>query len=138
MLRSLARLVGAAPFVLLCISCGDDNFTTPTTPTVPIVTDTFSGTLNPNGGATHSFASAGPGQMTATIKSLAPDSTVLIGLSIGIWNGNACTTVVAKDDATSGSSILGTVTGVGLLCARVYDVGRFTEATTYEIEVAHP
>jgi hypothetical protein len=124
--------------VLAASACGDDPIETPTVPTLPTITEVFSGTLTPNSGATHTFVSTSVGTLTATLKSVQPDNTVVMGFLIGTWNGSSCATVVAKDDATEASVLYGTVTGIGGLCVRVYDVGRFTEAVTYEVEVIHP
>jgi len=139
MFRLLVRPVLFAVTLALMSACGNDSTTTPTnpTPTEPI-TETFGGTLNPNGGATHTFSSSSSGSVTATLSSVGPDSAIVMGLSVGTWNGTGCTVVIANDTATQGSVIFANATQAGQLCVRVYDVGNVTEVTSYEITVVHP
>jgi len=119
-------------------ACGSDLPSTPT-PTTPVtVTDTFAGTLNRNGAASYSFTTASSGSVTAALTALAPDSTLIVGLSLGTWNGFACQIVLANDKATQTSTVIGTASAAGSLCVRVYDVGNVSDPTTYEIQVTHP
>ncbi len=118
-------------------ACSEDRVPTAPTPTVPI-TEVFQGTLTINGGVTHPFNSTASGTVQATLTALGPDSTVLVGLSLGAWNGNACQIILAKDDATQSSTITGTASSAGGLCVRIYDVGKLAEAATYEVQVTHP
>lgn len=128
----LAALVAGAA------ACGDDP-TTPTTPTPPAtVTETFSGSVTRNGAATHTFATQASGTVTATLTTLAPDSALVIGLSLGTFNGSACQLVITKDDATQGTIVTGGVSTLGSLCVRIYDVGNITDPVTYDITVVHP
>ena len=129
---ALAAALGAA-------ACGDDDNTTPTTPTTPATTtDIFPGTLTQNGGVTHSFVTARSGTVQATLTSVAPDSTLILGFSLGTWNGNACQSVIAKDNAIQAAVLVGTANSAGTLCVRIYDVGNLTEPVTYQIDVVHP
>ena len=115
---------------LVLAGCGDDSSSnTPTGPTPVAVTETFSGTLNPNGGITHSFVVQQAGNVTAVLTT--------IGLSLGTWNGQACQIILANDNAVQGNSVIGTATTLGNFCARVYDVGKLTGLTDYEISVTH-
>jgi len=120
-------------------ACSSNDHLTPVTPTTPTTTvDTFSGTLNPSGGRTHTFATVSSGAVNAVLTSISPDSSLVVGLSLGTWNGNACQTVLAKDDAVQGSSVVANANAAGNLCARIYDVGNLKEAISYTIEVRHP
>jgi hypothetical protein len=123
---------------LAASACGDDPVQPPTIPTPPTVTETFSGTLTINDAETHIFNSMAAGSVTVTLQTIAPDPAMVMGLSLGTWNGTACATVLANDRASLGLSIVGTVTSIGQLCTRVYDVGAFVEPTSYEIVVVHP
>ncbi len=127
---------------LLVAGCGDDDTTTPTAPTNPVatVTDTFTGTLVRNGGTSHPFpiVSAAGGDVTATLKAIAPDGGSLVGMSLGTWNGTACQAVIANDRATVLSAIIGRATTTGQLCLRIYDIGTITDPQDYEVEVVHP
>ena len=80
--------------VATAAGCGnDDNPSgTPTTPNVPAprTTETFSGTITANNAHTYPFTS-GAGTLTLTLTSVAPDSAIALGVSIGTWSGSACT-----------------------------------------------
>jgi hypothetical protein len=116
----------------------EDATPTPTTPTTPVLTtDTFSNTLTANGAVTFPFAVASSGPVTATLTTVS-DATIVIGLSIGTWNGNACQVVLARDGAAAGDSIVGQASNLGNLCARVYDIGNVVAPITFTITVEHP
>ena len=121
-------------------ACGDDDPpATPTGPTAPTtVTVTFTGTVNRNGANSHPFPTDS-GTVTAIISTLSPDSVAIVGLTLGTWNGVACQTIIANDRATQGTSIIGTASGSGNLCVRVFDAtGELAGATNYEVQVVHP
>ena len=132
MLLLLALTLGAAA------AC-DDNTTT-TTPTTPGATtsESFTGTVTVNGAVTHQFAATQRGTVTATLNTINPDASQTVGISLGTWNGTACQVIIANDQAVVGSSVLGTVSGVGNLCVRVYDVGKLTQSENYRVDVTHP
>ena len=119
--------------------CDDDTPTTPTTPTV-FVTETFTGSVGQNGSATHNFSTATSGAVTATLKTIGTDNTLVVSFALGTWTGSACSVVLANDAATGGALLSGTMTGAGTLCARIGDVGNIAagQAATYTIEVTHP
>jgi hypothetical protein len=119
-------------------ACGSDTTTTPTTTTPVTVTDTFAGTLTPNGGASYSFTTAQSGNVTATLSSLTPDSTLVVGLALGTWNGNSCQVIIRKDQATQSSYVIGAASAAGSLCVTIYDVGNVVDPATYQIQVNHP
>jgi hypothetical protein len=141
-LRVLGRLMAAVVAVSAMSACGDDNNSTPTTPTTPVtITETFSGTVNQNGAVTHTFSSTTSGSLSATLTALGPDSTQIIGMSVGTFNtGGVCQTVLSNDRSTQGTVITGGVSSLGSLCVRAYDVGTITAAApfTYEITIVHP
>ena len=75
---------------LLVAGCGDDDPPeTPTAPTIPTVTDTFTGTLTRNGATSHPFlvTSIVGGSVTATLKAVTPNAETVVGLTLGTWNG---------------------------------------------------
>jgi hypothetical protein len=120
----------------------DDEPVTPIDPTTPITTtETFSGTLNLNGAVTHQFSTTSRGAITATLTKLDPDAALTIGVSLGTWNvgTSSCTVILANDSTAVGSGVLGAVSGVGILCLRVYDPGgKVTPSQTYSVDVVHP
>jgi hypothetical protein len=143
MLRQwIGRIVLAVlvPLVAAGVAACDEE--TPTAPTPPDpVTESFTGSVIQNGAQTHSFSTAGGGTVTATLRDVAPDSAIVIGFSLGNWSTttSTCQIVIAKDTAVNGDSLGGTMSGIGSLCVRVYDVGNIgATPTTYRVEVTHP
>ncbi len=121
-------------------ACGSSTPTTPTTPGSPTtVTNTFNGTLTKNGAVTHSFTAAAAGSISATLTDVAPDATQQVGLSLGTWNGAACTLVIANNNATKGTAVSGTINSAGLFCVMLNDAaGTIGDAVTYTVTVTHP
>lgn len=121
--------------------CGGDiqSLLTPT-PDPVYVTDTFSGTLTPNGATSHPFpiSSAGGGDVTAVLRAVTPDDTSIVGFSLGTWNGTACQAILSNDRATVSASLVGRATSTGSLCVRIYDIGALSNSQNYEVEVNHP
>jgi hypothetical protein len=134
-IRPLCVLLSAC----LAAGCGSDPFTTPTAPSTPAttVTELFEGTLTVNGAATYPFTVAQPGTATASLTALSPDSSVVVGLSLGTWNGSACQIILANDAASQGASVVGNATSIGSFCARIYDVGKLTAATDFVVTLTH-
>jgi hypothetical protein len=131
------RSVPLAIALAAVAACGDDPVT-PTIPTPVLVTEVFTGTINPNSAATHTFTTASGGTVSVTLTSIGPDSATIAGLALGEWNGTACSERIANDSAVQTTVIIGTATQAGQLCARFRDVGRFVQPTSYEVTVIHP
>jgi hypothetical protein len=127
---------------VLAAGCGDSilDQIAANAPTAVIVTDTFAGTVTRNGATSHPFniTFSGGGDITATLKSIAPDAAAVVGMSLGTWNGTSCQAVISNDRATTTASILGRATSAGQLCVRIFDVGTLNEPQNYEVEVVHP
>ena len=137
--RSFPKVVVAC-LAALASACSNPLTTgIPTAPTeIPTtITETFSGELTVNGAATHPFAVTQAGLASAAITMLDPEPTVVIGVSLGTWNGSVCQIILANDNATQGASVLGEARSAGNFCVRVYDVGKLTAPTGYQISVAH-
>ena len=136
----LTKLFPAAvlAFALVQTACSQDPITTPTNPGTS-VTESFTGTLTLNGADTIPFSVSRSGSVTASIASLAPVATVTIGLSLGTWNGTACSTVISNDSATVGTTVTGAADREGRLCVRVYDAaGTLPQPTDFTLTVVHP
>jgi len=123
--------------VLGTVACGNDLTSLESTPS-QIVTESFTGTLNPNGGTTHPFLATGRGAVQATLTAIGEDNTAVVGLSLGNWTGIACNVSAANDNAIATMPLTATVSAAGQLCARVYDTKGLTEATSYTLQVIHP
>jgi ABC-type Fe3+-hydroxamate transport system substrate-binding protein len=144
MYRPNVRAILLMAAVLATSACSNDTLSSLTTPTNPTTfTDTFTGTLSKNGAFTHSFTTATLGAVTVTIVSLAPSTSQILGLSLGVWNGSSCSTTPAtggasSDVATQGSSITLNASAAGALCVRLYDVGFIDQPVFYALQVTHP
>ena len=114
-----------------------ENATGPAPPN-PTTTDTFTGTINVNGAQTHTFPVIASGPVTLTLAEVLPDPAIAVGLTLGTWNGTACASVIANDNAIQGNAVIGGVTGAGTLCARIHDVGKLTASLDYRLTVVHP
>jgi hypothetical protein len=133
-------------FILLALAagaCGSSSSSSTTTTTAPTATttDTFSGTLTLNGGASYPFAAVSAGSVVATLTSVGPDPSATIGISMGTWNGSVCTvnTGLFIDLASQGTVLSGSVSTASSLCVRVYDsAAKITTPVTYTITVVHP
>ena len=107
-----------------------------TTPTLK-VTQAFSGFVNVNGAVTFTFAADGSGAVTATIKSISPDSAALMRLALGEWNSSTCEVKIVNDAATASITITGAASAAGNLCVRAYDIGKLKATQSIEITVTH-
>jgi hypothetical protein len=132
-LCAVALLAGA----LSAVACEDQSSNlNPILPSPNPQTETFAGILTVNGGVTFQFAS-NRGTVTATLATVSPDPSVVLGLSLGTWNGITCAATLPNDQAVQGTSIFGTVNTTGVLCVRVYDVGKLPDALDFEVRVVH-
>lgn len=137
-MRSSSSFAILLVLAIAASSCGKDAATTPTAPTTT-TSETFTGTININGAATHTFFTTATGTVTATLSALDPAETATIGMSMGTWNGTTCAIVLANDKAVLTAVVTGTVsTSAGSLCVRIYDVGSLLGPTAYEVQVVHP
>ena len=133
------RLFAIVLLAGLAAACDDEITTTPITPTLP-KTETFTGVVTQNGAATHNFEVGGGGAVTAVLKTIGADNSLVVSFALGTWTGSACSVILANDGATGGAILNGTMTGIGTLCARVSDVGNVASGAQvpYTIEVVHP
>jgi hypothetical protein len=142
MYRSMTASALLLAAVLFAGCAEDDAPTAPTDPPVAI-TEQFPApdqsplTLTPHGGVTHPFVVQRAGDVTVRIDALEPAEAV-IGISLGPLSAQACSAVIARDNAMLGHSIVGTATATGSFCVRVYDAGgTLTGPVTYRITVQH-
>ena len=134
-----------AVFLLALVVAGCDNSSggSTTAPTVaaPTTTETFTGTLAPQGLNSHNFTLAAAGTVAITLTAAGPPATITVGLGVGVPNGPTCSlslgagsTVAAQASTTphiSGTSI------AGGLCVAIYDIGNLLNAVDYSITVIH-
>jgi len=127
---------------LAATGCSDNDPITNPDQTPPTqVTETYSGTLTVNGAVTHPIQVLTAGNVISTVTALDPvDDETRIGLSMGTWNGIACSVgspSLSNDSAKVGVSLTATATATGNYCVRVYDVGKIKQATSYDLTVTH-
>lgn len=138
-----AATLCAAPLCLaaMATACGGTNpfqQLGPTAPAVPptSITETFTGTLTVNGAATYPFVVGQAGNATAVLTALVPDDA-RVGMSLGTWNGVTCQIILANDNATQNSLVVGEARSAGNFCVRIHDVGKLTAPADYLLTVTH-
>jgi len=137
-MRAFKLVVVALPLMLAGAACESALDSIPITPDPVAVTETFSGTVNINGAATHTFFTTATGEVTATLTSMGENPPAQVGISLGTYAGSTCSLVLTNDKAVVTSVVSGVVTTLGgSLCVRIYDVGSLTQSVPYEIRVDH-
>lgn len=137
-MRAFKFVAFVLPVAMFAVACEGDIASFPTTPDPVTVTETFTGTLNINGAATHAFVTLATGAVVATLVSLGENPPPAVGLSLGTMSGSTCSLILTNDKAVVTSVVTGTVTTLGgNLCVRIYDVGSLTASVPYEIRVEH-
>lgn len=137
-MRAFTFVAVALPLLLVSAGCDSAIDKIPTTPDPVTVTETFTGSVNINGAATHTFFTTATGAVTATVTSLGENPPSAIGISLGTYAGSTCSLVLTNDKAVVTSVVTGVVTTLGgSLCVRIYDVGSLTAPASYEIRVEH-
>ena len=139
MQRAFLRAVMLAAAVAVAGCDNDVENQTPTQPP-PTTTETFQGSVNVNGAATHTFDVAVAGAVTATLTEVTPDPAIAIGFALGTWNASSsiCQQVIPNDAALQGQILTGSASGRGTLCVRLFDNGKLTGALSYTVSVTHP
>ena len=139
-MRSLMLRLLFVPIAAFAVGCSGDIDNLPTTPDPVIVTETFTGTLNINGGVTQNVFTGATGAVSATLTSLGDNPPAKVGFSMGtLGSSGVCTVVLVNDNAVVNTSLAGTVsTLAGSLCVRVYDTGALTESVNFTFTVTHP
>jgi hypothetical protein len=136
----LTRFAFIMPVLVAVSGCSGTINDLPTTPDPVITTDTFTGTLNINGAATHVVFTTATGAVIATLTSLGDNPPARVGFSMGTMAGSTCSTAgLYNDNAVVTSVLTGTVASLaGSLCVRIYDTGALTETVSYTFTVSHP
>ena len=128
--------------VALGAACGGST-TTPTAPTASATTtDTFNANVSQTGSVTHNFKVTNSGEVTVTLTSVSPLTTMALGVGIMTSDGTNCVKTLTQNDnarANNTAALEGTAVA-GNYCVRVYDSGNIPESTTvsYTITVLHP
>ena len=143
-MRLLARqhACGIAAAAILALTACSKNSSTPTSPSTPAnTTDTFSATIAQQGSVNHQFKVSANGKVTVTLTSVAPLSTMALGIGLMTSDGTSCiTTETQNDNARANTAALQGIAVAGNYCIRVYDSGNIPDSTTvtYTVTVQHP
>jgi hypothetical protein len=132
-----ASIVAAS---LSTASCGGTT-TSPTTASPVTTTDTFTGTFVQGGSAINPFAVSTTGGVTITLTTVAPLSSMSLGVAVAIWDGTTCGSPISVNtDARAGAIALTGNAAAGNYCVRVYDSGNVPADTSvnYTVQVVHP
>jgi hypothetical protein len=135
------QLVVLAVVALSTWTCGS-TATTPsnptTTPTPAGTTEVFSSPLTPNGAVTFSFTTGTNGLITVSLTSISPDSTLALGLALGVLTGTSCELKITNDTAAQGTAVSGIAGSASNFCARVYDAaGVVATPVSVSVTVTH-
>jgi len=130
--RSLAALG------LLLATLGASCSSTPASPTGPSTKETFSGTIGVGGSASHDVTVGTSSNLTVTLTSLVPQTTITVGLGVGQPDAATGTCVLASytNSANAGRAITVAV-NKGTLCTKIYDVGNILTTVDYTLSVEH-
>ena len=122
----------------LATACGSNTTTTPTAPGTSI-TEMLTGTVGQNSASVLPFTATAAGQVTATLTTLAPLSTITVGFSMGTYNGTTCQVVLDNPAGVQGSILTASAATAGTFCVRVYDVGNITadSPVSFTVSVVH-
>lgn len=105
--------------------------------TGPSTTDTFTGTLLASGNISYAVTVKANGELDLTLTTLTPQTTITVGLGIGLPQGSSCAVFTAAENAKVGSTLPASVTP-GTYCVLVYDVGNVQGADNFTVSVLHP
>ena len=141
MKQTLACLVVATVFTAVgCSNSSDTSTTLPTAPSSPLVTENFSGTVQPLSNDAKPFTVTSDGSpITVDLTSAGPPATIAMGIGVGTFVGGTCQlSSGGSTTAPAGSTpqLSGTISA-GQYCFMVYDVGNQSGPITYTAVVNH-
>jgi len=121
-------------------ACGS-TAVTPTTPEPPSVTQTFTGTIGPNGSAFYSFTVSQQGTVSfqlASVQRAGVDVPDNLTLGLGGPRGTDCVTTTSITVGASASTLLAASETPGVYCVRVWDAGILPSAVTFSVNITRP
>jgi hypothetical protein len=124
-------------------ACDDQNAAapTPTLANVPVVVESFVGTVALAGSRFYSFSLTKEGPVLLTLVSLTENgaaSTTVVSLGLGIPSGTTCAVSSAATTAAGPTPQVNQSRPPGVYCARVSDLGFLTAAADFVVNIAHP
>lgn len=102
--------------------------------------ETFTGTIQPGEVASHSFSVSRSGEYSITLISLSPPVSLFVSVLLGQIVVSQCVPFIGQknDFALAGRVVLSGSISPGSYCVAIADLGNFTVAETYTLQVAHP
>lgn len=139
---ALALVLAAGAAASATAACGGGNATPVTAPTGTLVTDTFSGTVQPGNLDSHNFTiTTGGNNVNITLVSAGPPATITMGLGVGTPSSTGTCSILPNGSlqtpAGSTAQLNGTSFNSGTYCVVVADVGNALQAIAYTVTVAH-
>jgi hypothetical protein len=141
-------------FALTAAACNNGSDSSTTTPTVPLTSETLTGTVNPPvanvlQAASNPFTVASPGgTVSVTLTSAVqtnPDGTtnpsVVMGIAVGTQTGTTCALGSGNTPQLLQASATSTISGTlaaGAYCVQVSDVTNQKGPVAYTLVVLHP
>jgi len=113
----------------------------PAPPSPVLATETFTGTLAPQGTATHTFTVKyvfSSTDLSVIVNSLNPLTGITIGVGFGTVSGTACSLLVSTATAPIGQELFANGgASAGNYCVQIFDAGTLTDSVNYSITVKH-
>ena len=138
--RLFFSLLIPAMLASACTNPLSDLFGSPNTPsTSTATTDTFSGTLAPNGALVFTFSVTTAGTVAVTLTAVSPAATGPLALGVGPSSTGTCTIASSTSGATAGGGPqLSATENPGTYCVQVSDAGSLKSSSTVTVTVTHP
>jgi len=142
------RLITVLMVVGPLAACGGASTSPSTiaTPAATIVTETFTGTVQPPVSGVfqqnaHNFTVTTAGNITVTMTAAGPPATILMGIGVGTPNAaGACVFLsggTTQGVASATPQLSGALGASGTYCVVVGDIGNVLQPVTYSVTVAH-
>ncbi len=102
------------------------------------VTESLGGVLSSAASAWHIFNTSGSGDVTVTLVSLSPLSSITVGVGIGIASGSTCNVQYTSEVFKVGTTWTTSLGAKGAYCVMIYDIGQVSQNVNYTLSVTHP
>ena len=85
------------------------------------------------------FSASSGGDVTVTLNSLSPLSTITVGIGLGISPATGlCNLQYSQETFKVGAVWETTLNAKGSYCVAIYDIGQVAQNTNYTLTVKHP
>jgi hypothetical protein len=140
-MRRLILVLLAVAVPSLACDNSDSSSSGITTPTTPLTSQTFTGTVAVGGSSSNTtFVVAVSGEVDITVTALGPPANIIMGLAVGIPNATdgSCVAPAGTLQVQASTTPLAGSEPAGSYCVKLYDVGYMSAPINYTITVAHP